>query len=177
MCRIFETVTCLSNIFNLESRKLIFLPIFSTTFKVVLFGIKFYNTGGETKMRLAMAIGKCKSGHIMIRARCAHQPDHNRCTITQFHEKSLIQDFCKMQDKSKVLVYNLVSCFKLIVQCENRLKLVSFMCLIYIACFMCNIIHMKQHVFRLCIVHMCLKLFPNCFPNLPVVFHLCGSPM
>ena len=133
--------------------------------------------GGETKMRLAMAIGKCKSGHIMIRARCAHQPDHNRCTITQFHEKSLIQDFCKMQDKSKVLVYNLVSCFKLIVQCENRLKLVSFMCLIYIACFMCNIIHMKQHVFRLCIVHMCLKLFPNCFPNLPVVFHLCGSPM
>ena len=79
--------------------------------------------GGETKMRLAMAIGKCKSGHIMIRARCAHQPDHNRCTITQFHEKSLIQDFCKMQDKSKVLVYNLFSYVKWIVPHEHRLKL------------------------------------------------------
>ena len=52
MCRIFETVTCLSNIFNLESRKSIFLPISSTTMNCLIWyqiSQHFHNMGWRRK--------------------------------------------------------------------------------------------------------------------------------
>ena len=160
MCRIFETVTCLSNIFNLESRKSIFLPISSTTMNCLIWyqiSQHFHN------MRLTMAIGKCKSGHIMIRGGMCSPTRPQQVHYYSISREELNSQFLynenfnrKMQDKSKVLVYNLFSYVKWIVPYEHRSTLDFHVSDPY-----CYIIYIYEAArFRVCI--MCLKLFPNC---------------
>ena len=90
----------------------------------------FSQHGVETKMRLTMAIGKCKSGHIMIRGGMCSPTRPQQVHYYSISREELNSQFLynenfnrKMQDKSKVLVYNLFSYVKWIVPHEHRLKL------------------------------------------------------